>query len=217
MTIKSHIAVSATISLALIAIIACQQKTQAPKEQSKAVSEQKAKVEEVMNNFEQKAKAETEKLEAKVEKAAEEFKEQVEETVSGPNLLANADFSQGLKDWEKTTGCAVIKEDGKNILELTPYGKEQVRAYQIIDAVSGHVYKLSYKVKAENTGALAIFRDDVTGEESYLYTGPKDTWKAYSKEFKAVNTGKHRVFLSCYGKGKFYYSDAVLTDLGTQE
>ena len=79
MTIKSHIAISATISLALIALVACQQKTQAPKEQPKAVTEQKAKVEEAMKNFEQEAKAETEKLETKVEKAAEEFNDKAKE------------------------------------------------------------------------------------------------------------------------------------------
>ena len=79
MTIKSHIAISATISLALIALIACQQKTQAPKEQSKAVTEQKTKVEEVMKNFEQEAKVETEKLETKVEKAAKEFNDKAKE------------------------------------------------------------------------------------------------------------------------------------------
>ncbi|MBR5900735.1 carbohydrate binding domain-containing protein [bacterium] len=224
MTIKHHIILSATITVALIAIIACQQKTQAPKEQSKAVSEQKAKVEEVMNNFEQEAKAETEKLETKVEQVAREVKEEVkeieskvEEAVAGPNLFANADFSQGLKDWEKTKGCAVIKEDGKNIVELTGQANEQVRLYQKFNAVAGHVYRLSFNVKYENGNAFGIFRDDVTSQEKYLHTGAKAAWKTYTKDFKAENNGDVRVFLSCQGDGKFYYADPKLIDLGPQE
>ena len=224
MTIKHHIILSATITVALIAIIACQQKTQAPKEQSKAVSEQKAKVEEVMNNFEQEAKAETEKLETKVEQVAREVKEEVkeieskvEEAVAGPNLFANADFSQGLKDWEKTKGCAVIKEDGKNIVELTGQANEQVRLYQKFNAVAGHVYRLSFNVKYENGNAFGIFRDDVTSQEKYLHTGAKAAWKTYTKDFKAENNGDVRVFLSCQGDGKFYYADPKFIDLGPQE
>ena len=224
MTIKHHIAISATISLALIALIACQQKTQAPKEQSKAVSEQKAKVEEVMNNSEQEAKAETEKLETKVEQVAREVKEEakeieskVEGTVAGPNLFANADFAQGLKDWEKTKGCTVIKEDGKNVVELTGQANEQVRLYQKFNAVAGHVYRLSFNVKYENGNAFGIFRDDVTSQEKYLHTGAKAAWKTYTKDFKAENNGEVRVFLSCQGDGKFYYSDPKLIDLGPQE
>ena len=224
MTIKTHIAIAATVSLALIAVIACQQKTQAPKEQSKAVSEQKAKVEEVMKNFEQEAKAETEKLETKVEQVAKEVKEEakeieskVEETVAGPNLFANADFAQGLKDWEKTKGCTVIKEDGKNVVELTGQANEQVRLYQKFNAVAGHVYRLSFNVKYENGNAFGIFRDDVTSQEKYLHTGAKAAWKTYTKDFKAENNGEVRVFLSCQGDGKFYYADPKLIDLGPQE
>jgi len=224
MTIKHHIVLSTTITLVLIAVIACQQKTQAPKEQPKAVTEQKTKVEEVMKNFEQEAKAETDKIEDKVneavEKAKEEVKEiesKVEETVAGPNLFANADFAQGLKDWEKTKGCTVIKEDGKNVVELTGQANEQVRLYQKFNAVAGHVYRLSFNVKYENGNAFGIFRDDVTNQEKYLHTGAKAAWKTYTKEFKAENNGEVRVFLSCQGDGKFYYADPKLIDLGPQE
>ena len=226
MTIKHHIILSATITVALIAVIACQQKTQAPqtKEQPKAVTVQTTKVEEAAKNLEQEAKAETEKLETKVEQVAREFKEEVkeieskvEEAVAGPNLFANADFSQGLKDWEKTKGCAVIKEDGKNVVELTGQANEQVRLYQKFNAVAGHVYRLSFNVKYENGNAFGIFRDDVTSQEKYLHTGAKAAWKTYTKDFKAENNGDVRVFLSCQGDGKFYYADPKLIDLGPQE
>ena len=224
MTIKHHIILSAVVSLTIIAVIACQQKPQAPKEEPKAVTEQKTKVEEAVKNFEQEAKAETEKLEAKVNEAAQEVKEEVkeieskvEEAVAGPNLFANADFAQGLKDWEKTKGCAVIKEDGKNVVELTGQANEQVRLYQKFNAVAGHVYRLSFNVKYENGNAFGIFRDDVTSQEKYLHTGAKAAWKTYTKDFKAENNGDVRVFLSCQGDGKFYYADPKLIDLGPQE
>lgn len=238
MSIKTHIAISATISLALIAVIACQQKTEAPKEQPKAVTEQKtgaendsvgARLSKVMDEVSEKVNEETitnsvgakidQVIEA-IEKSKEKVKEiesKVEETVAGPNLFANADFAQGLKDWEKTKGCTVIKEDGKNVVELTGQANEQVRLYQKFNAVAGHVYRLSFNVKYENGNAFGIFRDDVTNQEKYLHTGAKAAWKTYTKEFKAENNGEVRVFLSCQGDGKFYYSDPKLIDLGPQE
>ena len=100
MTIKSHIAISATISLALIAIIACQQKPQASKEQSKAMTEQKTKVEEVMKNFEQEAKDETEKLETKVEQAAKEVFEEVKKSAKyGYENIKEGKFNNDLQGW----------------------------------------------------------------------------------------------------------------------
>ena len=255
MTIKSHIAIAATVSLALIAVIACQQKTQAPKEQSKAVSEQKAKVEEVMKNFEQEAKAETEKLETKVEQVAKEAKEQANEAESNvnegikeietkvdetakevesevkdieskiegtteskeeqepQNLLSNSDFSEGLKGWSSTSGVNLVQEGDQSFIELTGQENKQVRTWQKFNATAGHVYRLTFKAKANQEGAFAIFRDDTADREKYLYTNEGSDWKEYSKDFTATQDGDYRVFLSCQGDGKYYYKDASLIDI----
>ena len=220
MTIKTHIAISATISLALIAIIACQQKTQAPKEQSKAVSEHKTKVEEVMKNFEQEVKAETEKLETKVNEVTQEVKEEVkeieskvDEAVTAPSLFANTDFGNGLDNWEHDKDVNIIQENDKNIVELIGSQNDQTRIWQRISMISGHVYRLSFELKADQGGALAIFRDNSKGEESYLFTGESKEWKTFKKDFKSYKNGQYMIFLSCKAEGKFYYSNASLTDI----
>ena len=259
MTIKTHIAISATISLALIALIACQQRAQAPKEQPKAVSEQKAKAEEVMKNFEQEAKAETEKLETKVEKAAKEFndiakeaedkdKEETKEietkvdeaakkieseveTIEGKiegtieskekqdpqNLLLNGDFNEGLTSWQTTKGVKIIQEDDKNIVEITGLSDGQNRIWQELSTVSGHVYKISFNVKAEKGTAFVIWRDHQANRESYFYTMPSLKWKNYTKEFQSKKDGKYMIFLSTVGEGLYYYSDINLIDLNAAE
>lgn len=272
MTIKTHIAISATISLALIALIACQQKTQAPKEQPKAVTEQKAKVEEVIKNFEQEAKAETEKLETKIEKAADEFKEQAdeaatkvedeaktaeskanevikeietegEETVEkiesevetienktegmteseeekGPkNLFVNSDFNDGFSGWSHDKDVNIIEVDGEKCIEcIAPVDiKEQTRVWQTINTTSGHVYKLSFKVKSEKKGAFAIFRDDQKNKEQYLFADASEGWKEYQENFKSTKDGEYKVFLSCQGKGKYYFSDASIIDASLEK
>lgn len=255
MTIKSHIAIAATISLALIAVIACQQKTQAPKEQSKAVSEQKAKVEKVMKNFEQEAKAETEKLESKVEQAAKEFNDKAKEaedkakekikdvenkvdeavekvkaevesidnktenadgTINNQepkNLFTNGDFTDGLKGWSRTSDIVFVQEGDQNFIELIGQKNKQTRVWQKFNATAGHVYRLTFKAKAEQEGAFAIFRDDIADIEKYLYIKKGNDWKDYSQDFKADKDGNYRLFLSCQGEGKYYYKDASLIDI----
>ena len=78
MTIKSHIAVSATITLALIALIACQQKPQAPKEEkglNDKIKTQVTKVEDTAKKAQEaaaKAEAEAKEAAAKAEAEAKE-------------------------------------------------------------------------------------------------------------------------------------------------
>lgn len=251
MTIKSHIAIAATVSLALIAVIACQQKPQAPKEQPKVATEQKTKVEEVMKNFEQEAKTETEKLETKVEKAANEFKEEFKEEVKeienkgdeaiekieskvrdieskkeyttesnaqGPkNLLVNSDFNEDLSNWQTTKGVNIILEDGKKIVKITGRAEGQNRIWQEFSAISGHVYKITFNVKAEKGTAFIIWRDHQINMESYFYTTPSLKWKQYSNEFQSKKNGKYMIFLSTIGDGEYYYSNPCLIDLNAAE
>lgn len=250
MTIKHHIILSATITVALITLIACQQKTQAPQTEDlpKAVTEQTTKVEEVAKNFEQEVKTEAKETEVKIneeiQKAEEEVKEteetakaeaeeavkeaeaevkKVEEKIEpkeeqGPqNLIANSDFSEGFKGWHSSKGASIIQENGKNCLELTGQTNYQARVWQTINTTSGHVYRLTFKAKANQNAAFVILRDDQTKQEKYFYTSPTADWKKYSKEFVSNKDGEYRVFLSCHGKGKFYYSEASIVEKATQE
>ena len=216
MTIKHHIILSATITVALIAVIACQQKTQAPqtKEQPKAVTEQTTKVEEAVKNLEQEVQAEAKEIEAKIDesiKKAEEEAKKVE--VASENLLFNGNFSDKKKNWEAHENVKFMKDKNGSYIEIDGTKAKQSRIWQAVDAEAGHVYKLTFKAKGEKEGAFAIFRNHDTDEESYFYFYPSNYWREFSKEFKAEKDGKYIVYLSCQGDGKYYYTDAVLVDV----
>lgn len=220
MTIKHHIILSATITVALIAVIACQQKSQAPqtKEQPKAVTEQTAKVEEAAKNLEQEAEAEAKEVETKIteaiQKVEEEVKEEAEEAEqSVKNLLSNGDFSERKNNWESHENVKFLKDENGSYIEIDGTKAKQSRIWQGVETEAGHVYKLTFKAKGEKEGAFAIFRNHDTDEESYFYFYPSKNWREFSKEFKAEKDGKYIVYLSCQGDGKYYYTDAVLVDV----
>ena len=220
MTIKHHIILSATITVALIAVITCQQKSQAPqtKEQPKAVTEQTAKVEEAAKNLEQEAEAEAKEVETKIteaiQKVEEEVKEEAEEAEqSVKNLLSNGDFSERKNNWESHENVKFLKDENGSYIEIDGTKAKQSRIWQGVETEAGHVYKLTFKAKGEKEGAFAIFRNHDTDEESYFYFYPSKNWREFSKEFKAEKDGKYIVYLSCQGDGKYYYTDAVLVDV----
>ena len=129
------------------------------------------------------------------------------------NLFINGDFTEGIKSWNYDKDVNIIREDGKNIVELIGSQNDQTRIWQRISMISGHVYRLSFELKADQGGALAIFRDNSKGEESYLFTGESKEWKTFKKDFKSYKNGQYMIFLSCKAEGKFYYSNASLTDI----
>ena len=133
------------------------------------------------------------------------------------NILVNSDFSDGLKGWRSTKGVSVIEEEGRNCVEFLGQENDQVRIWQNINTISGHVYKLTFKVKALQKTAFAIFRDTVSGEEKYFSIDPLDDWNKKSKSFESKHDGNYSIYLSCRGKGKFYYSDITLIDVTTSE
>ena len=220
MTIKHHIMLSATITVALIAVIACQQKTQAPqtKEQPKAVTEQTTKVEEAVKNMEQEVEAEAKEVETKIteaiRKAEEEVKEEAKEAEqSVKNLLSNGDFSDGKKNWQSHENVKAVKGEKGSYIEIDGTKAKQSRIWQAVETEAGHVYRLSFKAKGKNEGAFAIFRDHDNDKESYFYFYPSGNWKEFQNEFKSEKDGKYIVYLSCQGDGKYYYTDAVLVDV----
>lgn len=253
MTIKSHIAISATISLALIAIIACQQKTQAPKEEKslndkiktqvtkvedtakkaqEAAAKAEAEAREAAKKAEEEAKAKEQikEIENKVDDAAEKIESEVKAIESkiddttetkeeqGPkNLFVNSDFSDGLNGWSHDKDVSIVDIDGKNCVEIIGPSKGQTYIWQTINTISGHVYRLSFKVKAEQKGAFAIFRDDKKYEEKYLFADASANWKEYQKNFLSTRDGNYRVFLSAQAKGIFYFSDASIIDVDLEK
>ena len=129
------------------------------------------------------------------------------------NLLINSDFSEDLKGWLSTKGVKIIEEEGRSCVELLGQENDQIRIWQNINTTSGHIYRLTFKAKALQDRAFAIFRDNVTGKEKYLFIDPLDDWTKNSKDFESKRDGIYNIFLSCQGKGKFYYSDITLIDV----
>ena len=133
------------------------------------------------------------------------------------NLFVNSDFSEGLKGWFFTKDVNVIEEEGRKCVELLGQEKEQIRIWQNINTISGHVYRLNFKVKALQNIAFVIFRDTITGKEKYWYIDPVEDWTKNSKSFESKHDGNYRFYLSCQGKGEFYYSDITLIDVTFSE
>lgn len=237
MTIKTHIIISATITLSLIAVIACQNKIQAPenKEKDKAIpnvstviekSTKEAKniteeVKKAVDEGKSKINEEFQKAEEVVEEAKETAEAKLEDTdqetkFESKNLLLNCDFSDGLNNWNCDNEVKIVQMDGKVSLELIAPEKGQTRAWQSINTTSGHVYRLTFKSKCDQIQSFAIFRDHKSNKEEYLFTNPSETWKEYQKDFVSYKDGSYRVYLSCKGKGQFYYSDISLIDLNNK-
>lgn len=118
MTIKHHIILSATITVALIAVIACQQKTQAPqtKEQPKAVTEQTAKVEEIVKNLEQEAEAEAKEVETKIDEEILKVEVEAKEAEEAAEAKAEEAEAEISKVANESVNQDVIADQEKNIV-----------------------------------------------------------------------------------------------------
>ncbi len=136
--------------------------------------------------------------------------------LTNKNLLLNSKFNEGLKSWYcNDTNCINLIQSyvNANYVELIGSENKQTQISQSILTISGHVYKLSYRFKADQLKAFAIFRDDINNIEQYLFTNPTKKWKYFSKTFVSKKDGNYRVILSCIGEGKFYYSSIRLIDI----
>ena len=131
------------------------------------------------------------------------------------NLIKNGKFNNNLDFWEKTDNLNRInlqKHGNHNCVEINGDQNQQYRIWQTISTVSGHVYKLSFMLKADHDGAFAIIRDDKTREERYFYPSRKKGWNKYNFDIDGIKKDKYRLLLSCQGRGDFYYSDISLYD-----
>ena len=133
------------------------------------------------------------------------------------NLFVNNDFNEGLDQWGHDKNVNITEDNGKSCVELVGGDEGQIRFWQTVNTISGHVYKLSFKVKYNNCAAFAIFRDEEKNQERYISTSPSENWKTYSKDFKSFKDGKYKVFFSCKGNSKFYYSDVSIIDIDSQK
>ena len=128
------------------------------------------------------------------------------------NLILNGDFSKGLDKWNHDKNITVIeKNNDDNYVEIKGNSKSQTRIWQNINVTSGHVYKISFKSKSDNT-AFAILRDDSTDSERYIFCKKNNDFVEYSKEFKPFKNGKHMIFFTCKGNGISCFSNISLTD-----
>ena len=122
------------------------------------------------------------------------------------NLLPNGDFGEWEKGWTYDKGVTITRTNA--CIQANP--QKQVRLWQTVNVVSGKTYRLTFNLNGPTSGAFAIFRDDKTEKETYIYCTGKNENKQYSFEFVPKNTGESRVFLSTQGEGTFYYSNVEL-------
>lgn len=131
------------------------------------------------------------------------------------NLIKNGNFKSDFDFWAKTENLhnICLKEAGTHkYVEIEGDRNQQYRLWQTISTVSGHVYRLSFKLKTDHDGAFAIIRDDNTKNERYFYPSRKNGWNNFCFDINEINQDKYRIFLSCQGSGKFCFSDVALYD-----
>lgn len=142
MTIKSHIAISATISLALIAIIACQQKTQAPKEEKSLndkIKTQVTKVEDTAKKAQEAAaKAEAEAREAA--KKAEEEAKAVETKAKEAASKLEEDAKKSKSEVQEEIKEIENKLSDKDSSKFNPSDIESATLYIDVFEVNGGAY-----------------------------------------------------------------------------
>ena len=154
MTIKSHIAISAIISLALIALIACQQKPQAPKEEKGLNDKIKTQVTKVEDTA-KKAQEATAKAEAEAKEAATEAKERSKE------------IEEILKE-EEEKAKAKAKEAEAKAKEAENKAKDKIKE------IETKVNETSEKVKS----TVNDFANEVEGNtEAQELLGPVDIFE----------------------------------------
>lgn len=124
------------------------------------------------------------------------------------NLITNGNFYSGLDGWKYDNNVKVIQDNNRNCVEMCG----QSRIWQSVNTVSGHVYSLSFKLKAPNSSALAIFRDEQNNIESYIFCTASNEPKTYIKNFKSYKNGKYNIYLVYKGKDKCYFYDVFFTE-----
>ena len=130
--------------------------------------------------------------------------------ISG-NILINSNFKEGLKYWRFDNRVSLTNIENKIYAHVKGINQKQTRFWQDIEVVSGRVYRLKFDLKGKQTGAFAIYRDNKTGKESYIWCkDDSKTKKSYSWEIIPDRTGKNTVYLSTNLEGDYYYSNIRL-------
>ena len=83
-------------------------------------------------------------------------------------ILLNRDFSEGFKNWSHDKNVIIVNDNGTNIVEFIGNNKFQTRIWQTVNILSGHTYRLSFNLKADNDGALAFVRDNLKNKETSI-------------------------------------------------
>lgn len=128
-------------------------------------------------------------------------------------ILLNRDFSEGFKNWSHDKNVIIVNDNGTNIVEFIGNNKFQTRIWQTVNILSGHTYRLSFNLKADNDGALAFVRDNLKNKESYFMPRASKIWKRHEKNYIFYRTGLYDLYLSCNSEGKFCFSDISFFDV----
>ena len=133
--------------------------------------------------------------------------------LTSKNILLNADFKEGLQNWNHDKNVSIIATNGSNYACVEGALNRQVRIWQNIPVTSGQTYRLTFNVTGPSKGAFAIYRNAKNGKEQYVWCNSENDHKYYSLIFVPKRTGKDQVYLSTKGIGQFYYSDTKLVEI----
>ena len=108
------------------------------------------------------------------------------------DLVSNGDFTTNTTGWSATNANLTVESGGQdgNALRVASSGANIGKAYQDIDTVVGHVYKLSLYFK-KGTSDNGKFMIGTTGDEDAIYDSGNlsdAAWTQYTVYFEATAT-----------------------------
>ena len=130
--------------------------------------------------------------------------------VSG-NVLLDSNFNEGFKYWGHDNGITITNINSKRYVS-SKIDKSRKQFYQDISVVSGKVYRLKFTLKGNQSGAFAIYRDSLTGDEEYLFCNGNKKSQKYLWDIKSIRTGKNTIYFTMNQIGDYLFSDIQLLD-----
>lgn len=78
--------------------------------------------------------------------------------LTSKNILLNADFKEGLKNWNHDKDVSVFTTNDVNYACIEGDPKDQVRIWQNIPVTSGQTYRLTFNLTGPDKGAIGTLK-----------------------------------------------------------
>ena len=142
-----------------------------------------------------------------------QFIRHMQKTPAG-NILHNGNFEDGFIYWNTYSQkqISLTNISGTSAVKLISDNNAVVALLQKIKLNDNHSYKLSYGSQTDSSSVLAIYSDDQTKKEDYLFCKKSDVWQTNSKTLKPFSSGTGKITLAIRSSGEACFTDVSLID-----